>query len=73
MSSRIVKEDDEFLHMVRYLHDDPDELADWMIDKDGNYTYPENIIMADDGAAYELRLDYRIRKSDGHVFYDGIS
>lgn len=79
MTSKLLKEDDEFLYLQRYIHDDPDTLPDWVFDEESGgeggtgYKYPENIVLADDRAAYELRMTYRIRKSNAEVIIDEIT
>jgi hypothetical protein len=70
--SYLVKEDDEFLHLYRYLHDDPDEYPKWVFGEDNKFKYSDRIVEADGAAAYELRLDYRIRKSNAEVIIDSI-
>ena len=75
MTSRLRKQDDEFLHLTRYLHDEDDEYSEWMCSEKGECPdpdIPQFILEADASAAYELRMDYRIRKSDGKVFIDSI-
>lgn len=79
-TSTLVKEDDEFLYLYKYMHDEPDESAEWHFEGrepkgSGPYgtNWPEPIITADNYATYEIRVDYRIRKSDGKVFFDGVS
>jgi hypothetical protein len=73
-TSKLVKEDDEFLYLTRYFHDDPDEWPEWAMNE--RYETPERgsdryqQAEWDSWAFYEIRCDYRIRKSDGKVFYD---
>lgn len=75
--SKLVKEDDEFLHLTEYLHHDPDSYSDWMCTPDGRVCpdpkWPDFVIEAADGALYEIEVNYRVRKSDGKVFYDKFS
>lgn len=71
--SYLIKEDEEFLHVYAYLHDNSDEFSEWLYDNDDKFAYPKLIVDADGGALYEVRIDYRIRKSDGKVFLDGVS
>ena len=72
MTSRLIKQDDEFYYVKRYIHSDDDEYSDWHVDRDGNYLVPENIIIADSSAAYELLMEYRIRKSNAEVIIDSV-
>jgi hypothetical protein len=65
--STLVKEDNEFLYLVRYLHNEPDAFSEW--ERDG-FAYPEIVHQAEHYAFLEIRAHYRIRKSDGQVFYD---
>lgn len=75
--SNLVKEDDEFLHLYSYAHNEPDEYPEWIMPSISSGSpfdkYPEHIVQADHYALYEVRIDYRIRKSDGKVFYDKVS
>lgn len=72
MTSKLLKEDDEFLYLQRYIHDDPDEHPAWIFDENYNWKYSEDIVIADESAAYELSMKYRIRKSDAEVIIDEI-
>lgn len=71
-NSKLIKEDDEFLYLQRYLHDDPDEHPYWVFDAEDKFKYSDRIIEADETVAYELLMTYRIRKSDAEVIIDSI-
>lgn len=68
--STLIKEDDEFLYLERYLHDESDEFSRWEMDANHEHKYPEYIQEAENYAFSEIKAKYRIRKSDGQVFYD---
>lgn len=72
MTSRLIKQDNEFYYLNRYIHADDDSYSDWHIDQAGNFLVPKNIIEADASAAYELKMEYRIRKSDAEVIIDSV-
>jgi len=71
--SNLIKEDDEFLYLERYLHDESDSIPRWVFGEDGHkWKYSNAIVEADDYAAYELLMKYRIRKSNAEVIIDSI-
>ncbi len=73
MTSKLVKEDNEYLYLYQYLHANDDEYPDWQCTPDLSVCpdpkWPDHIILA---GLYEVRVDFRIRKSDGHVLLDGV-
>lgn len=74
-SSRKVREDDEYIYLTKYMHDESDEYPAWMVGPNGECpdpAIPQHIVEADTYATYEVQLTYRIRKSDGKVIYDGV-
>ena len=70
--SKLLKEDDEYLYLYRYVHDERDEFSPWELDEKGETKYSQAIQEAEHYAAYELRVEYRIRKDTGEVFYDSV-
>jgi len=68
--STLIKEDDEFLYLERYLHDDLDSFSGWEMDETHKLKYPQYIQESEHYAYMEIKATYRIRKSDGQVFYD---
>lgn len=71
--SHLLKEDDDFLYLYKYIHNNEDELPDWFIDKEGNYKYPVEIAYADEGVGYEVKVTYRINKHTYKVITDEIT
>jgi hypothetical protein len=71
--SRLVKEDDEFLYLYRYLHDSKDEFSEWEMNPDGSNKYSDAIQEAEAYAFYEVRVDYRINKKTAQVILDKVT
>lgn len=73
--SKLVKETEDYLIIERYIHDDPDSFSPWELDDMGNPKYSAAVHEAENYAAYELKIEYRIDKNTGEVIYlkfDGI-
>lgn len=68
--SHLINEDDEFVYLYVYLHNDSDKIPKWIFDNPGKYT--DKVELADHYVAYELRLDYKIHKVTGEVTYISI-
>ncbi len=75
--SRLLREDDEFLYLSNYVHEEPDEFPEWLCGPDGRECpdpkWPQHIVEAEHYALYEVRIEYRIRKSDGEILLDKVS
>lgn len=69
--SRLIMEDDEFLYLERYIHDETGEFSKWeWSEAEKRPIYPQHIQEAEHYAFTEIKATYRIRKSDGEIFYD---
>lgn len=73
MASSLIREDDQYLYLYKYVHANDDELPDWFIDKEGNWKYPEAMVLADDRVGYEVRISYHINKETFEVVIDEIT
>jgi hypothetical protein len=69
MSSRLISEDEQYLILERYIHDDTDEFSYWELDKEANPKYSQVVQDAEHYVAYELKIKYRIDKKTGEVLY----
>lgn len=69
--SRLIREDDDYLYIQAYLHQDSDSYPEWLCSPDGRYcpdpTWPDFIVEAEHYATYEIQLHYRINKHTGEV------
>ena len=70
--SKLIKEDEDWLYLSRYIHDEPDSFSDWEMGNDGLTKYSMKIQEAEHYAFYELGINYRINKTTGEVEYLGI-
>lgn len=74
--SRLVKEDDDYIYLVEYVHHDPDSYSDWMCTPDlkvcPDPKWPDELLIAADTALYEIRVEYRVNKKTYEVIYDEI-
>ena len=75
--SRLLKEDDDYLYLVEYVHNNSDSYSDWMIDEyksgDDFLKYPEPLIIAADLACYEIKVSYKVNKHTYEITYDEIT
>ena len=72
--SKFIDEDEKYIHLYRYLHDEPDEFSEWERGEDNVYgsRYSQKVHEAEHYAFYEVRVDYKINKATGEVTYLGI-
>ena len=70
--SSLVKETDDELFLFRYLHDDPDSFSEWELNKTGGMKYNQAVHEAEQYAAFELKMEYRINKQTGEVTIDKV-
>ena len=73
--SRLIKETDDELFLIRYLHDEPDSYSEWECEngKCPSGKYNEAVHEGEHYAAYELKMEYRINKHTGEVTIDKVS
>ena len=67
--SRLINETDEYLELVRYLHNEPDEYSSWELDAAGEEKYSKAVHEAENYAFYEIECVYRIDKDTGEITY----
>ena len=59
-TSRFNKEDDDWIYLTMYVHNDPDEWPEWYIGNEDKY--PRELVDITETIAYEIRIDYRVNK-----------
>lgn len=69
MSSRLIEENEDYLILERYVHDEPDEYAEWELDSKGSEKYPKEVHLSEHYALSEIKVKYRIDKTTGEVLY----
>jgi hypothetical protein len=68
--SILIKDDGEYLFLLKYLHGDSDSFPDWAFDAQGNQRYSDEILETDAYAGYEVPYYYRIRKSTAEFIHE---
>ncbi len=72
--STLLKEDDEYIYLQEYIHNDNDSYSDWMCTSDmkscPDPKWDERLIDAADRALYEVKVQYRVNKKTYEVIYD---
>lgn len=67
--SQLLNEDEDWLYLRTYLHDNSDSYSQWELDEKGELKYPEFIQVAEHYAFYEITVTYKINKHTGKVEY----
>jgi len=62
-ASRLSKEDDDWLYLYMYVHNDPDEYPDWYDET----KHSQQLLEWTESVAYEIRIDYRVNKKTYEV------
>jgi hypothetical protein len=58
-TSHLDKQDNEWLYLHMYVHNDPDELPEWY----NEGIYPQELVEITETIAYEICIDYRVNKN----------